>query len=433
MTRVNKDELIKRLEEAKQELSSSLLKYVGKVPKIASTVEKVKHELDNMLMDLKELPRICVIGNTGIGKSSFINHLLNAKVAATNAVWSETTFSKSYKYPNVDNPVCEVIDTRGLGEIFKSEESEKQLFNDLTQLRPHLIIFVTDIITRANIDRNLKFLKQVIDYCQLQYKREVGCLILANRADGISPTSYKLDNIIDYHNISNNPIDDEDLLKLKITNIQEKLNQLNFILEKEDLNIGRNDNYKIKILPMSLRWNEEDILFWNKDEILKELFNQSPNNVLLSFAEMFANSNKTNQLLDDIADILINDFSNLSRIIGATPIPVSDAVLLVPLQLFMISIIECLRLHNTKISAEAFMGLLAGPLTLGGKAVANYLLKQIPGLGNVINAEVAHAFTYGLGNAAKAYYIDGMNENLIKDHFINIVKDESIKDKLNNK
>ena len=438
MTKYNKEELVSKLKLTFDELSNSLVSVVDKFPLLGSPVEKVKTIIEGLIKDIGELPRICVIGNTGVGKSSFINHLLDAKIARTNAVWSETQVCESYKYPNDKNPICEIIDTRGLGEILKSDEAEKQLINDLTVKRPHLIIYIVDLVTKANINRQLQFLKQLLNYCEQNYNREVGCLILANKADGIAPSSIRLEDIEDYKNLN---IDREELNKKKINieayeakirNIQEKLALLNKALEEEGLNQNRSNEYLIKILPMRLRWDENKIFFWNKKEILNELFKQSPENVLLAFAEKFANSDRLEKIYGELADKVIYDFSWYCGELCVNPTPVPDASFLVPLQIALVKIIEILRLYENCISAEKLIFLVNGPIKEGGKALASYFLK-LTGWGQVINIAIAGTVTYALGQVAKAYYIYGLKQEDIVDYFKKIISDKSTKEKFEKK
>lgn len=87
--------------------------------------------------------------------------------------------------------------------------------------------------------------------------------------------------------------------------------------------------------------------------------------------------------------------------VGATPIPVPDAVLLLPLQLGMlarISVVFGIDVSRDHIG-ELIKGLVGGGgSTLVGRQLAETLLKYIPG-GVAINATVAAAITAALGEA----------------------------------
>ena len=88
--------------------------------------------------------------------------------------------------------------------------------------------------------------------------------------------------------------------------------------------------------------------------------------------------------------------------VGASPIPFSDAALLVPIQSAMI--LRILNLYGIKIANGTIVSLIG---TMGvsalGKTLAGTLIKFIPGvgaaIGAVINASVASTFTAAIGFA----------------------------------
>jgi uncharacterized protein (DUF697 family)/GTP-binding protein EngB required for normal cell division len=87
--------------------------------------------------------------------------------------------------------------------------------------------------------------------------------------------------------------------------------------------------------------------------------------------------------------------------IGATPIPVPDAAILLPVQLGMLGSITAV--FGLDISNEGAVGLIrglvgGGTVAMAGRQIAASLLKVIPGV-NFINAAVAAALTGALGEA----------------------------------
>jgi uncharacterized protein (DUF697 family)/GTPase SAR1 family protein len=87
---------------------------------------------------------------------------------------------------------------------------------------------------------------------------------------------------------------------------------------------------------------------------------------------------------------------------GATPIPFSDAALLVPIQLTMMASISHIYDVNLDRAVTASLAATAAATTAGRTAVAN-LLKMLPGVGSMvggaISAGVASAFTWAMGQA----------------------------------
>ncbi|WOQ16239.1 GTPase family protein [Raineyella sp. W15-4] len=87
---------------------------------------------------------------------------------------------------------------------------------------------------------------------------------------------------------------------------------------------------------------------------------------------------------------------------GATPIPFSDATVLVPLQLAMMARIS--QLYQVPVDRAALMAVASTTVaTQAGRASVTGLLKLIPGAGSVaggaIGAAVASSFTYAMGEA----------------------------------
>ncbi len=87
---------------------------------------------------------------------------------------------------------------------------------------------------------------------------------------------------------------------------------------------------------------------------------------------------------------------------GATPIPFSDAAILVPIQLTMMASISHIYDINLDRAVTASLAATAAATTAGRTAVSN-LLKMLPGVGSVvggvISAGVASGFTWAMGQA----------------------------------
>ena len=87
---------------------------------------------------------------------------------------------------------------------------------------------------------------------------------------------------------------------------------------------------------------------------------------------------------------------------GATPIPFSDAAILVPIQLTMMASISHTYDINLDRAVTASLAATAAATPAGRSAVAN-LLKFVPGVGSLvggaITAGVASAFTWAMGQA----------------------------------
>jgi len=88
---------------------------------------------------------------------------------------------------------------------------------------------------------------------------------------------------------------------------------------------------------------------------------------------------------------------------GLAQLPGSDMPVLMALQVAMIVAIG--HEHGCEITkAHAKSLLLTLPAGYGGRAISQFLLGWIPGLGNAINAGTAATITESIGWAADAYF-----------------------------
>lgn len=391
---INRFGFIEQLNDALKQLREESVGLVGRLPTLKKSFDEAEEIIRGFIKDLEELPRICVVGSTGMGKSTLINHIIDFPIAATDAVFSKTQYAHSYFYPQ-NEPVCEIVDTRGLNEVFNQVAAEKQLIEELASRRPHLIIFVADAAGRAGLDRELTFLKQLLDHCSGLFRREVGCLIIANRCDGITPAGFAS---LPEHEWQKTHANDNPRIVEKRKNISEKLALIKKVVA--DTGFRRAP----EVLPAAMMWQPEK-KFWNREAVMAEVFSQSPTNVLFAFGQLDQMSANINKTLELIAQEIIIKFSIVSATVCWNPFPVPDAFVLMPLQVAMINAIKAMKMTGD-LDAIGIMKIV-GLASQAGKMTANAILKILPGVGQAINATIAATVTYGLGKIAIAHYIYG--------------------------
>lgn len=94
-----------------------------------------------------------------------------------------------------------------------------------------------------------------------------------------------------------------------------------------------------------------------------------------------------------------------SMVVGATPIPIADAFLLVPIEILMlVNITIVFGIRHSKSIIPAFLTALIGisGATMVGKTFISHLMKLVPGLNaasNMISAATADILTKALGEA----------------------------------
>lgn len=110
---------------------------------------------------------------------------------------------------------------------------------------------------------------------------------------------------------------------------------------------------------------------------------------------------------------------------AASPIPFSDAALLIPIQITMIT--GLYKANGANISREVVEGALKNATIVSGfgKSLAGNLLKFIPGVGTIaggtLNAGVAISFTEALGFAVVSKLRGADNADLID--LANVIND----------
>lgn len=146
------------------------------------------------------LPEIVLVGKSNVGKSSFVNTLVNRKKLARTS--SEPGKTRQINFYNMDNKFY-FVDLPGYGYSKMSKQEQLKVGNFIeeylqTSKAISLIVFLIDIrhIPTAND-------KLMYDYI---IKTELPCLVIANKADKIAIT--KVDSYV--QNLQNelNPLKD---------------------------------------------------------------------------------------------------------------------------------------------------------------------------------------------------------------------------------
>lgn len=146
------------------------------------------------------LPQIVLVGKSNVGKSSFINTLVNRKKLARTS--SEPGKTRQINFYNMDNKFY-MVDLPGYGfsKMSKTEQAQVGRFiEEYLQKSKNisLIIFLIDIRHDPTANDKLMY-----DYI---FKENVPCIVIANKADKIAVT--KVDNLVDNLQAILNPLKD---------------------------------------------------------------------------------------------------------------------------------------------------------------------------------------------------------------------------------
>lgn len=150
------------------------------------------------------LPEIVLVGKSNVGKSSFINTLVNRKKLARTS--SEPGKTRQINFYNMDNKFY-LVDLPGYGYSKMSKQEQQRVGNFIEEYLQKsknitLIIFIIDIRHEPTANDKLMY-----DYI---FKTNLPCLVIANKADKIAIT--KVDDTVNHLQELLNPLKDIDFL-----------------------------------------------------------------------------------------------------------------------------------------------------------------------------------------------------------------------------
>jgi uncharacterized protein (DUF697 family) len=146
--------------------------------------------------------------------------------------------------------------------------------------------------------------------------------------------------------------------------------------------------------------------FWNVELLSTCVGELIPKEAQLDFFQ----AQQRRALLKTAATDLVNRYSAIAGLVGASPIPLSDMAILTPLQMLMIATVGGLSCRSFSIETSGEFLAAAGVTAATGFAmreVARQLLKFIPIAGSVVSGGIAASGTRALGQSAVTYFFRG--------------------------
>ena len=352
--------------------------------------EKLDEELKKFQETFKK-PNILICGQTGAGKSSVVNHIFKDNIADVSHGEPCTRDITLYKGENVN--IFEGYETG------KEDYYQEMLFDDFLCKEVHKGIESDDSVHLVWYVINGAG-KRITDYDALLIKRIVAekykvCLIIS-QIDRMTSSE----------------------LKGLVNGVKAITNCL------VDFPIFRTSTKKAAIEACDENGNK--LTDWEK--IIEWSIAQMPDMCKDRFASALKAGLKEKR---ERASKKIAASAMESATVGASPIPFSDAFLLIPIQTALI--LSVLRIYGIQVGGgkDVVVSLLS---TLGiqnlGRAAAANLIKLIPGagpvIGGAINASVAASFTAAIGKAVDIFAytqcekaIDGQTPIINISEFIN--------------
>lgn len=358
--------------------------------------EQVRSEISKLrrlIVDARS-PKIMILGRRGAGKSSLINAICGERVAEVGSVYSQTGEPKWYD-ATTSRGKLRVLDTRGLGDRTKPESANfddalDEIKASINQELPDVILFLCKAKDAdARISEDISNVHEIVNYIRSVHSYDIPIAAIVTQVDELDPKRIEP------------PFENE----TKQKNIRSAVSAIQTAFEQSKIDL-------LRVIPVSAysEFNENQLMFssyWNIDKVvgyLSEVLPEETKLILARVARIQAAQIK-------VARAIIGSVSAVCAAIAATPIPIADIVPITSAQIGMIIGIAYIGGREMSYdSAKEF--LVALGINVGAAFVlreaARALIKFVfPGGGSVISAGVAVAGTWGIGEAAIAYYIEG--------------------------
>jgi len=382
-----------------EELDRARLKEVvqfirSHVPQVvASRLEPELAVIESYIINARPA-RIALVGRRGSGKSSLVNAIFGEPRAETGAVLATTPAGTWYQYEG-SGGALEVLDTRGLGEGGRPEgaSDEDAVAANLKAVRercPDAILFV---IKAADVDvwihEDLAQVAALRDAIARRHGARPPVIGVLTQVDLLSPAD-----------VASPPYDDPEK-QANIALAKEKLSERMAELLEQPVRVFATSAY--------MRYRDGELVVdrrWQIDELVSYLVETLPNEAQLTMGRVAG----VRSAQMKIADALIQSTASAAAAVAATPIPLADMPILTAMQVLMVTGIAYLA--GRRLSREGAMEFIGA---LGVNVGAGFALREVarglskwlvPGGGSLVSAGVAYWGTYGLGQAAVAYYIE---------------------------
>jgi predicted GTPase len=377
------------------------------------SVKREFSKIKEMILENRP-PRIMVIGRRGAGKSSLINAIFQDKVAAVGSVLSETGKAAWHTFENKKGAI-RILDTRGIGDRTKPESSNfehaiDEIKHEIEKECPDAILFLCKAKeVDAHIAEDVCNVTAIRKFVQDQHNYEVSLAAVVSQIDELDPKRVEP------------PYDNDQ----KQHNIKAAVGALTQVLEESRIEL-------LKVIPVSTYAeydNDKRVYdnFFNIDVLIEYLMEVLPNTAQLQMARLSA----VKKVQRKFARVLVTSTATVCSGIAATPIPVADVIPITSAQIGML--IGIAYISGRELSKKSAMEFLAalGVNVGAGFAIregARALIKFIfPGVGNAVSATIAFAGTWGIGEAAIAYFIEDATVEEAKQQFAKAKKEHDEK------
>ena len=390
----------KFFQSTKNFLQDKLL--LKKIPQWFQVSDEQMAEILETVREKLPTTEAILIGKTQSGKSSIVRGLTGVSAEIVGQGFRpHTKHTNQYTYPNDDLPLLIFTDTVGLGEAQKNTDSIIQELTDKLQASNHqarvviLTVKINDFATEtlAQVAQNLRQLSPKIPYLLV-----VTCL----------------------HEIYPSQSDDHPAYPPNVEDINRAFNQL-----KGDFQGLYDDAI---LIDFTLEEDGYTPVFYGLETLRDSIAKQLPEAESVAIHQLLEGetSEKIGNIYRDVARRYIWAFSVAAATLAAVPLPFATMPVLTTLQVSQITLLG--KLYGqilTPSQAGGIVSAIAGGFL--AQSIGRELIKFIPGLGSIIAASWAGAYTWALGEGACVYFGDLMGGKKPNPAQIQTVMQEAFK------
>ncbi len=362
-----------------------LLKRIPGARRLVTEVQDLR-----ALLVERRAPRIAVLGRRGVGKSSLANALLGAEVAPVGAV-NDTTQEAGWYDIRAGHRVLRWLDTPGLragAEPARREAVERALRTE----RPDVVLLLVKATqVDAGIDEDLDEVRATLSALSLNRATPPPVVAVITRVDELQGARAK-----------SPPFDHDaerrDNIAKAVTTLRDHLDRAK-IEVRDVVPVATWQRFRDGARVTDWRWNLETLG--------AAIFEALPSNAQVEAVRAMERGRAVRRR---VAMRIVGTATSVSVVIGATPLPVADLALLLPVQSVMLTSLVYVsgRAPGARAVTEwlGAIGLNVGS-ALGLREAVRAVLKLVPGIGVTVSGAVAGTGTWALGVAAVRYFIDG--------------------------